>query len=516
MQGWLVIAGTLSAVLAAKGILNRRKRNPRGLPLPPGPKGLPLVGNAFQNAHDQPWEAYDTLCKEYGDILYLNLMGQDVIVLGSSRRAFDLLESRAKNYSDRPSGIALIELTKTAWNFSLMSYGAELRLHRRAFHDYLGKPAAVAQFHPIMYEETNSFLRKLKDSPDDFSRHIQTLFGNIIMRTTYGIDDKKKTAEFIQEAETLVRGVVDAKRPGRYLVNSFPFLKYIPAWFPGARFQRHFQKLAELSGKVHTKPFDVAKETHSTKSSDSSLTSMAAAFIEHFPEAGTDPASLSEAETLARNVCGMAYIAGVDTTAASARCLFYTLATYPEMQRKAQEELDAVVGSGRLPLISDRPQLPYVHALVKELSRWYTAVPLGVVHTSTEDDEYDGYFIPKGTFFMPNTWAIMHDPEVFDRPFEFRPERFLDENGKVDPGVIDADYAAFGFGRRICPGRGFSNDALFLMTACILSTFIVEEPKDDTGRPIPIDFKLENGTLAKLRPFKCDITMRPERASLVH
>ncbi|KAF6752856.1 cytochrome P450 [Ephemerocybe angulata] len=270
-----------------------------------------------------------------------------------------------------------------------------------------------------------------RDSPDDFSRHIQTLFGNIIMRTTYGIDDKKKTAEFIQEAETLVRGVVDAKRPGRYLVNSFPFLKYIPAWFPGARFQRHFQKLAELSGKVHTKPFDVAKETHSTKSSDSSLTSMAAAFIEHFPEAGTDPASLSEAETLARNVCGMAYIAGVDTTAASARCLFYILATYPEMQRKRERSWTLLLAQVAFRLISDRPQLPYVHALVKELSRWYTAVPLGVVHTSTEDDEYDGYFIPKGTFFMPNTWAIMHDPEVFDRPFEFRPERFLMRTGKL-------------------------------------------------------------------------------------
>ncbi|KAF6752860.1 cytochrome P450 98A3 [Ephemerocybe angulata] len=515
MQSWLAIAGALSVLIAATGILNRRRRNPRRLPLPPGPKGLPLVGNAFQALKGSPWEAYDTLCKKYGDIVYLNLLGQDVIILGSSRRAFELLESRATNYSDRPSGIAMIELTKTSWNLTFMSYGQRWRLHRRAFHDQLGKPAAVARYHPIMYEETSVFLRKLKENPDEFASHIQSLFGTTVMRTAYGIDDKEKTAEFIQHAETLIRELGEAKKPGQYLVNSFPILKYIPAWFPGAQFQKHFQNLAQLCKKVHTVPFDVAKARYSAKSTDATHPSMAGAFIERFPGAGADQASLAEAESLARNVCAIAYIAGVDTTTASGTGLFYILASHPGIQKKAQEELDVFIGSGRLPLISDRAQLPYVHALTKELSRWYTVVPLGAVHTSAEDDEYDGYFIPKGTFFIPNTWAMMHDPAVFDRPFEFRPERFLDKDGKVDPRVIDAEYAAFGFGRRVCPGRFFSNDALFLMTSCLLSTFIVEAPKDDAGNPIPLDFKLESNNLAKLHPFKCDITMRPERASLV-
>lgn len=84
---------------------------------------------------------------------------------------------------------------------------------------------------------------------------------------------------------------------------------------------------------------------------------------------------------------------------------------------------------------------------MKELGRWYTVAPLGITHRTTADDEYDGYFIPEGTFVMANSWAIMHDPEMFEKPFEFVPERYL-KDGKIDESVPDPEIAAFGFGRR--------------------------------------------------------------------
>lgn len=141
------------------------------------------------------------------------------------------------------------------------------------------------------------------------------------------------------------------------------------------------------------------------------------------------------------------HTAGTDTTAASATALILALASHPDIQKKAQAELDKVVGPGRLPLIADRPSLPYVHAIVKELGRWHTVSPLGVAHTNDTDDEYDGYFIPKGTIVMVNSWAITHDPEMFERPFNFVPERYL-KDGTIDESVPDAEIAAFGFGRR--------------------------------------------------------------------
>ena len=83
---------------------------------------------------------------------------------------------------------------------------------------------------------------------------------------------------------------------------------------------------------------------------------------------------------------------------------FLTMALYPAVQKKAQEELDAVVGSERLPGLSDRPSLPYVNALIKECLRWHSAVPLGVPHSSMQDDIYGGYHIPGGSTLMPNAW----------------------------------------------------------------------------------------------------------------
>lgn len=83
---------------------------------------------------------------------------------------------------------------------------------------------------------------------------------------------------------------------------------------------------------------------------------------------------------------------------------FLAMTLYPEVQRKAQEEIDRVLGPGRLPTMADRPHLPYVDALVKEVLRWHPVAPMGIPHMSSEDDMYNGYFIPKGTLLLPNIW----------------------------------------------------------------------------------------------------------------
>ena len=80
------------------------------------------------------------------------------------------------------------------------------------------------------------------------------------------------------------------------------------------------------------------------------------------------------------------------------------MTAYPEVQRKAQEEIDRVVGSDRLPNIRDREDLPYVNAIAKEVLRWHPVGPLGFPHLSTEEDVYEGYFIPKGSIVIPNIW----------------------------------------------------------------------------------------------------------------
>src|SRR5579863_6175656 len=145
---------------------------------------------------------------------------------------------------------------------------------------------------------------------------------------------------------------------------------------------------------------------------------------------------------------------------------------FPEVQRRAQAELDAVVGRDRLPTFDDAPRLPFVRAIIEEVLRWRPSLPLGVPHAATEADWYEGMFIPKGTVCIPNVWHCNHDHAVFGEDAdEFRPGRHLDEHGELlsgSAGTIQVGHVTFGFGRRICEGVQLANNTLFITTAWIL------------------------------------------------
>lgn len=166
-------------------------------------------------------------------------------------------------------------------------------------------------------------------------------------------------------------------------------------------------------------------------------------------------------------------------TSAAFDFLFFALVAFPDILRKSQEEIDRVVGTDRLPDFTDEHKLPYISAIVKEILRWGAFVPTGIPHTNAADDVYKGYFIPKGSFIVPNAWyvvlsfsvymasthtlyfvlidvlstrAMLHDANVYPDPDNFRPERFLTTEGELDKTVLDPD-AVFGFSRRLCPVR---------------------------------------------------------------
>jgi len=192
--------------------------------------------------------------------------------------------------------------------------------------------------------------------------------------------------------------------------------------------------------------------------------------------------------------------AGSETTSATLTWWALAMIAFPEVQRKAQAELDAVVGRHRLPTFSDAPRLPYLSAVIKEILRWRPMVPLGVPHASTEDDWYEDMFIPKGTICVPNAWHCNHDRSVFGEDADdFRPERHLGEEGELLSGRLKADqggHVTFGFGRRICVGKELALDSLFITTARILWAAKLERKKDENGMDIPLDTDtLTNGGL---------------------
>jgi cytochrome P450 len=175
--------------------------------------------------------------------------------------------------------------------------------------------------------------------------------------------------------------------------------------------------------------------------------------------------------------------AGFETTATTLMWWILAMVAFPEVQSRAQAELDAVVGRARLPTFADAPRLPYLRAVIREVIRWRPAVRLGTPHITAEDDWYEGMFIPKGSVCRPNIWQCNRDRTIFgDDADVFKPERHLGDNGELLPGPKETNqegHVSFGFGRRICVGRHLGNDSLFILTARILWAANLQCVKDE-------------------------------------
>jgi cytochrome P450 len=184
-------------------------------------------------------------------------------------------------------------------------------------------------------------------------------------------------------------------------------------------------------------------------------------------------------------------ITGSDSTSGMMAWWTLVMLAYPETQARAQAELDTVVGRARLPTFADYPLLPYTRAMVKELLRWKPGAPQAAPHRTTEDDWYEGMFIPKGTICIPNVWYMNRDPEIYgENAAHFVPARHLDANGDIAPGPSDTKedgHVSYGFGRRQCPGRYVADNALFIDIAIMLWATKIERKKDASGQLIPLD-----------------------------
>ncbi|XP_072035914.1 cytochrome P450 2U1-like [Amphiura filiformis] len=170
------------------------------------------------------------------------------------------------------------------------------------------------------------------------------------------------------------------------------------------------------------------------------------------------------------------FTAGSDSTSVNIRWgLLYMIAN-PDVQAKAQKELDKVVGRDRMPRLSDKADLPYFQATLLEITRKASTARLSALHAASEDTTLNGYNIPKGAIVMANLWACHYDAEVFAEPEVFRPERFLNDAG--DKVVQRDELIPFSTGRRFCLGDNLARMELFVIISHLLHRFTFKSPPD--------------------------------------
>ncbi|KAH9889918.1 cytochrome P450 [Cubamyces lactineus] len=478
----------------------------RGRPLPPGPPRLPIIGNMLVMPKWKPWLGFRDLSQKYGPIMYMEVFGKPMVILDSPDTMNELLEKRSSKTSERIK-TPLIPLAGQAFNFAFMPYGQWWRSHRRMFWQYF-QPAKVSNYWPIQREIIRKFLVKLHDSPADLQRLIQYNVTASTMKITYGFDIDEDEDKWITIVDDAFAGLRLVTIPVQFLLEHFPLVRHIPAWFPGAGFQRTLGKARAPSDYMLDVPFAMARENVRT---DSGYSSVVTEILSRFGASGPDAGN----EQIARDVAAIAVEGAFLNTYSTIQGVFLALSLNPEAQRKAQAELDAVIGPHRLPDFEDRDALVYISAIVKESIRWHNVIPVGVGHCLTEDDEYRGYFIPAGTVLVPNVWSVMHNPKIYPNPHQFIPDRFI-RDGKLDTSVLDPASEIFGFGRRqahpICPGRYFADSTLFITVACALHVFNIGPPLDETGCPIKVELQPSHGFLSYPEDCRCTITPRSAEA----
>ncbi|GJE96517.1 hypothetical protein PsYK624_127140 [Phanerochaete sordida] len=198
---------------------------------------------------------------------------------------------------------------------------------------------------------------------------------------------------------------------------------------------------------------------------------------------------------------------GSDTVTGALVTFVLAMTMFPKTQAAAHAEIDRVVGRERVPEIEDRELLPYVTALFYEVTRWHPSGPIGLPHRLTTDDEYHGYHIPAGAVVIANIWAMLHDENVFPEPDKFMPERFLGADGALSSSAPRPD-ALWGFGRRICPGRHFATDFLWIAMVHILAVFRIEPAVGSDGQRDEPKARFSPHHISAPEPFRCEFKPR--------
>jgi len=213
------------------------------------------------------------------------------------------------------------------------------------------------------------------------------------------------------------------------------------------------------------------------------------------------------------SLTGNLFGAGSDTSSSTLISFILACCAFPKAMKTAQAELDRVIGSSRSPNWDDQPQLPYINAFVKEVLRWRSvAIIGGQPHSPTQDDYYNGWLIPAGSWIQGNVWAIHHNEREFPEPDVFLPERYLEGNEHKRPFPGERGYMTFGWGRRVCSGQALAEQGTWITVARLLWGFDIRKTRDPkTGKEIDVDiFNFTNGLNMRPQPFKCDIKPRTD------
>ncbi|CZR65934.1 related to O-methylsterigmatocystin oxidoreductase [Phialocephala subalpina] len=464
-----------------------------------GPPTLPIIGNLHQLPKKDIHLAYDRWAKQYGPIFSLKLGNTTTIVLANGDTIKKLVDKRSANYADRQS-IYMRDLYDDLW-----------KVERKLYHNFLNINVAK-KYHPYQSLEMTRLCVDLLQDPVNFFAHISRATSSIGSSMTYGFRLNSMEDHAIKELNRNTHGffglVLQSKFLDWYPIFR-PLVKLLPIRLnPLAakatdfyhRERTHFRKLyLDVKANMYSEGVmlsfacDIAKaqETWKGTSIGDLLTDKAASYI-----------------------AGISFEGGADTSRNTLIGFIKAMAIFQDAQKQAQEEIDRVVGPDRMPNMDDFDQLPFVRCTMKEALRWMPVAITGAIpHATREEDEFEGYHIPKGAGIVMAVWSANNDTNLFTDPRVFNPARHSSKTSLAESAASkdyrDRDQWTFGAGRRMCPGIHVAERTLFIAISRLLWTFSITKDQDMDGNEIyiPPD-EVDQSLAACPPPFKCKIVPR--------
>ncbi|KAG2035975.1 cytochrome P450 [Suillus americanus] len=464
----------------------------KGIPLPPGPPARWFWSNALPTVNIA--YALTDLVREYGPVVSFRQGSQVIIVIGSMKAAADIMEKEGGSLVDRPRSIAAGEILSNGMSLTMARSGERFRRLRKAIHPHL-QPKAAEAYHDMQCENAMGFILDVLNDPTNHQKHAQRYAASVVLRVTYGKSAPTSSAD---PELVRVRRVVEhfqvTVRPGAYLVDRVPLLRYLPG-YGKQLYEWHHEELGLFRQQLRR----VKSEVEQNKAGPS----LTKALLENTQE---HQLSTDEMSYLAGSLFG----AGSDTTAIGITAIVMAAACHPLAQAKVHEELDMVIGSDRMPTFNDSSSLPQLHAFLLEALRWRPIVRIGFPHRATKDILWvsQGYCIPKGATVYGCHWTLSRDPIVFPDPEIFDPQRWLDSEGRLKDNNMK--FITYGFGRRVCPGLHLANHSLYISLALLLWSFRIVQRPD-----APINtYAFSDVVTPHAAPFKIDVIPRVEVAKL--
>ena len=457
---WFILA-----IIVVTMIVNRFSATRQ---LPPGPFPLPFIGNAHKLAADSPYLALMAMEKQYGRVFRLYLGSQLAIAVSGANAVKEVLVTKSAEFAGRPKVNTLDVYSRKGKAIAFADYSPEWRLHRKIVVSALKiYTTGVLKQGSVMNDEFDLLLKRIQSTngqPHNITKEIRLAVTNVVCTLVFGSRYELNDPEFSKFVE-ITNEIFEMLGSGS-VVDIFPWLRFFP-FKSIQRFKEKCKERDEIVGRIYREHVEADRVQNPRDLTD--------ALLKAKKEAEEEDSSIKEFLTDQHLILtmGEVFAAGTETTASAVCWALLHLIHNPKVQGMLHQELDRVIGPNRLPELEDKKNLPYLESIITETLRM-SGGPLAI-HKSVVDTTLQGYHIPKGTTLLINLWSLHHDPDLWDAPNDFRPQRFLREDGKFVAPSTDS-FHPFSAGRRHCLGESLARTELFLVLARSLHSYKFENP----------------------------------------